>query len=221
MTRAAEEKPAFILHTGDLTRHGTPEEYTAHHMVLVKEIAPVPLIAAPGNHDDGPNKDFAPFKAVYGDLRFSFEYGDCRFVGVNDCAGSGISQADLEYLKQELGKPGAKHKFVIVHKPPDYLQEYVKCEDGRGFRKNAGPFRELLKAQGVEQAFMGHVHGYASQAIDGVRYTITGGGGAPLTKVLPAEGRVNNFVLVHVSPAGVKLEVLRLMGEQWERSDIP
>ena len=63
MGRAAEEKPTFILSTGDLVRRGTVEEYVAHHMPLVKGIAPIPLIPVPGNHEKGPNRDFSAYKA--------------------------------------------------------------------------------------------------------------------------------------------------------------
>jgi 3',5'-cyclic AMP phosphodiesterase CpdA len=219
--RAAEEKPAFILHTGDLVRRGTVEEYPAHHLVLVKGVAPTPLVPVPGNHEAGPNQDFPPFKALYGDVRFSFDYGGGRFVGVNNSDQGRLDDDDLAFLRQELARPGAAHKFVLMHIPPDYLQKGAGAEDGRGFKGNAAALRALMTEMKVDTVFVGHVHGYATEAIDGVRYVITGGGGAPLTKSLGEEGNVRNFILVRVTAQGLGLAVFRLQGDQWVRTDIP
>jgi len=220
MGRAAEEAPAFILSNGDIVRRGTVDEYVAHHMRLVQEVAPIPVIPAPGNHEEGPNRDFATFRAVYGGERFAFDYAGCRFVGFNNGDRNGVSGGDLEFLAQELGKRGAAHKFVVMHVPPRYIENYVQSEDGRGFRWNAGKFRKLMADTGVDHVFLGHVHGFATERLDGVRYTITGGGGATLTETLGEAGRAHNFVLVHVAKDGMRAEVLRLEGDQWVRDAI-
>ncbi|NIA13565.1 MAG: hypothetical protein GWP08_05745 [Nitrospiraceae bacterium] len=219
--RAAEEKPAFILSTGDLVRRGTVEEYVSHHMPLVKGVAPIPVIPVPGNHEKGPNRDFSTFKAIYGDERFSFDFEDCRFVGINNAEQIGLSRADLRFLDEELRKPGATHKFVVMHVPPRYMKSSTQGNEGRGFRWHARAFKNLMAAHGVAHVFLGHVHGFATQTIGNVQYTITGGGGAPLTEALDEEGNVHNFVVVHVGVQGVRAEVLRLKGDEWVRSDIP
>jgi hypothetical protein len=54
--------------------------------------------------------------------------------------------------------------------------------------------------------------------VDGVRYVITGGAGAPLAEQLPKEGAVYNFLLVHVAPDGVRMEVSKLVEGKWIRS---
>jgi predicted phosphodiesterase len=221
LARAREEHPAFILHTGDLVGHGAVEEYLSHHVPLIKEIAPIPLIPVPGNHEAGPNTDFAAFAALYGGLHFSFDFADCRFVGINNGDEDGVSRNDLAFLREELGKPGVKQKFVMLHVPPLYLEASLHSTDERGFRTNASAFRKLMAEMKVDAVFAGHVHGYAAETLDGVRYIITGGGGAPLTQTLGAEGKVHNFVLVHVAPSGMTWEVFRLRGEEWVQSDIP
>jgi len=217
---AAAEKPAFIISNGDIVRRGRVEEYLAHHLRLVKMIAPIPFIPVPGNHEAGPNDDFATFKAVYGGEQFSFDYGNCRFVGVNDSTRWGMTGADLAYLKQELSKPGVKYKFVLFHVPPRFLKDAVQTAEGRGFRWHAGAFRQLMKDEHVTEVFMGHIHGFATEVLDGVRYTITGGGGANLAKELGPEGAVHNYVVVHVTPGGLKQEEVKYVGEKWIRVPI-
>jgi predicted phosphodiesterase len=218
--RAMEEHPVLILHAGDISRKGTPEEYFTSLMPLVKAAAPVPIIPVPGNHDKGPNGDFAPFRAVYGDVRFSFDYGDCRFVGVPSDEKRGISDDDWRHLRQELTKPGIGHKFVVMHAPPLFVTQAALPEDGRGFTTKENEFRALMVEMKVDGVFLGHIHGFGSADIDGVRYVITGGAGADLTKRVNADARAHNFILVHVAPNGVQSEVFTLASNSWSRQTL-
>jgi predicted phosphodiesterase len=220
LSQAAKEKPLFILCNGDIVRRGRVEEYTAHHMQLIDMIAPVPMLVAPGNHERGPNGDFEPFRALTGGERFSFDYGGCRFVGLNNADWNGMSNDDIEYLETELSKPGVEHKFVVFHVPPRFLEDAIETEEGRGFSWNARRMRALFTKEKVDQVFVGHVHGFATQVVDGVRYTITGGAGANLAESLKKEGQVHNFVVVHVTPQGVRDEVVKEINGEWVRSDI-
>ena len=220
MTEAAKENPVFILHTGDVVREGRVEEYLAHHLPLVEAVAPIPVLPIPGNHEAGPNRDFAAFRKIYGGVQFSFDYGDCRFVAINNCDTWGLTRKHLRFLDEALSKPGAKHKFVMFHLPPRDLDVYVDTEEGRGFRKNSAALKELMEKHAVDHVFMGHVHGYATTTESGVPYTITGGGGANLAEQLDAAGSVHNYLVFHAGSEGVRGEVVRLVGEQWERSDL-
>lgn len=220
LTEAAKERPAFILCNGDIVRRGRVEEYTAHHMQLVDMIAPIPMLIAPGNHERGPNGDFEPFRAFAGGERFSFDYGKCRFVGLNNADWNGMSNDDIEYLDRELSKPGVDHKFVVFHVPPRFLEDAVETDEGRGFSWNARKMRALFADKKVNHVFAGHVHGFATQVVDGVRYTITGGAGANLAESLKKEGQVHNYVVVHVRPQGVRSEVVKKINGQWVRSEI-
>lgn len=211
LNKAAEYDPVFVLSNGDIVRHGTPEEYGDYHMPLMQDLAPIPFIPVPGNHEEGPNYDFEPFIRVYGDLRFSFDFADCRFIGINNSDFRKMGGDDLKYLEEELSKsPEVKHKFVTFHIPPEFLENAVESEGTRGFAWNAKKFHRLMIDQKVDHVFAGHVHGFASEVIDGVRYTITGGGGASLTDKLGEEGQVHHFILVDVSPDGLKNRIIKI-----------
>lgn len=215
MTHAASHNPAFILSNGDLVRRGTVEEYLDHHLRLIDEIKPIPFIPAPGNHERGPNYDFSAFVKIYGDLKFSFDYGNCRFIGVNNGDRTKMTGRDVRYIRDQLEKPGAEHAFVIFHQPPTFLENAVESEDSRGFTMNAKRLHKLFIEHGVNHVFVGHVHGFATEEFDGVRYTITGGAGANLTETLGDEGMVYNYVLVHVTPDGVRAEVYKQLAGGW------
>jgi hypothetical protein len=53
--------------------------------------------------------------------------------------------------------------------------------------------------------------------VDGVRYTLTAGAGAPLSKRLPQEAQVYNYVVLHVDSEGCRREVVRCVGGEWVR----
>lgn len=216
LEHAAEESPTFILNTGDVVHHGTVDEYM-RFCTMLAEVAPMPHVPAPGNHDEGPNRNFAAFKALFGADRFSFDYGGCRFVGVNNGDPFRLGWSDMQFLETELNKPGASHKFVFMHIPPAYVQ----ASAGRGFEWHAKAFRQLMQRAGVDQVFMGHIHGYATEWIDGIPYTIAAGGGAPLAETLGEEGKVLNYIVVSVNGEKLSREVVRLYGGEWKRSTIP
>lgn len=221
-SRAAREKPAFILHTGDIVSHGAEKEYLQYHLPLVHAIAPVPVIPVPGNHEEGPGEDFAGFRTLYGAERFSFDTAGSRFVGINDCGDDSLRDADLKFLEQELSKPGARNKFVVMHIPAAFAEQGDTGEGGkpRGFTRNADAFHELMAQQHVQGVFFGHDHGFAARTRDGVRYIITGGAGAGIHNNMDWLGKFYHYVVVEASVEGVNLDLVRLEGDQWIRSRV-
>jgi hypothetical protein len=75
----------------------------------------------------------------------------------------------------------------------------------------------LCKEWGVTEVFMSHIHGYASEVIDGVRYTLTAGAGAPLARRLTKEGQVYHYVVVHIGPNGPRREMVYFHEGTWIR----
>ena len=219
---AALEKPAFILHTGDIVSHGAAKEYLQYHLPLVHAIAPVRVIPVPGNHEKGPAGDFGAFRMLYGADRFSFDTAGSRFVGINNTRDDSLAESDMRYLRQELSKPGVKNKFVIMHIPAAFVERGEKREEGgyRGFTRNADAFHELMMQQRVQGVFFGHDHGFTARTRDGVQYIITGGAGAGIHYNLDWLGKFYHYVLVQTSAEGVKIELVRLEGDQWIRSTV-
>ncbi|HQE81571.1 MAG TPA: metallophosphoesterase [Candidatus Hydrogenedentes bacterium] len=210
--QAAKENPAIMFHTGDLIRGGTVAEYLENFLPLLEISGPVPVFCVPGNHERGERRDFAAYDAIYGGDRFSFDYGSCRFMGFNASEIVRVSSDDLEFLDRELSKPGVQYKFVFFHIPPAYFEEVaIGDEDPRGFTWKASAFRALLAKHKVNEVYMGHIHGYASAVIDGVRYTLSAGAGAPLSDRLPEEARIYHLLVVHVSPGGLSQELVHLV----------
>jgi predicted phosphodiesterase len=216
--QARAENPAFLFNTGDLARHGTAREYVDRYLPLLRIMEPVPVFSVPGNHDRGARNDFAGYLAVHGADRFSFDYGNCRFVGVNNGKRARMQADDVAYLRRELSKSPVRHKFVFIHIPPTYFEDgVVTVVKRRGFVKFREEFRALMAEQQVDEVFMGHIHGYVTRILDGVRYTLTAGAGAPLSKRLPPEAQVHNYVVCHVDSNGYRREAVRRIDGGWVR----
>lgn len=215
---ARQENPAFLFNTGDLVRFGTAAEYVDRYLPLLRIMEPIPVFSVPGNHDRGARNDFAGYRAVHGAERFSFDYGPCRFVGVNNGKRARMEADDIAWLRRELSKSPIRHKFVFIHIPPTYFEDgLVTVSKRRGFVKYREEFRALMAEQQVDEVFMGHIHGYASKIVDGVRHTLTAGAGAPLSKRLPVEAQVYNYVVCRVDAQGCRREVVRCIDGEWVR----
>jgi len=213
----AEKNPSFVLMTGDIVRRGRVEEYLAHHLRMAELIQPIPVIPVPGNHEEGPDRHYTAFLKIYGTDRFCFDFGPARFVGFNNNSFWSFTQEQLNFLKETLSKCNRKYQFVIMHKPPEDLPLFVETEEGRGVRRNTKSFYALMKECKVTEVLMAHVHGFVSQNIDGVRYTISAGGGARLEDRLDIESQVHHYLLYEVTPEQLHCERLEWQDGQWKQ----
>lgn len=217
---AREENPVVIFHTGDIVRGGTPSEYHDSLTPLIDLVDPVPVLSVPGNHERGAWRDYAGFKALHGDEQFSFELGNCLFVGINNSTRKGVTDAGLAYLEKALSGSTATHKYVFYHIPPKFFEAtFVTDRPRRGFKHNEQESHQLFIKHGVTEVFMAHIHGYATQLIDGVRYTLTAGGGAKLSPRIREAGRFHHYLVRHVNGGEVRRELIKLAGDQIERID--
>lgn len=219
---ARQLEPVMAFHTGDIVRAGKASELVDNHVqILEKELAPVPLFCIPGNHEQGPMRDFAAFRALYGDDKFCFTYDNCCFAGLNNCRKKGIADAELAWLDEKLSVSAA-HKFVFIHIPPAFFEaRFARDERRRGFKRNADAFHALMCRREVTEVFMAHIHGYATADIDGVRYTLTAGGGAPLSRRIHADNRHYHMIEMEVAADTLKRKLLLYNAGTWTSRDIP
>jgi hypothetical protein len=215
---AKDEDPVVIFHTGDIVRGGTASEYYDSLTPLIDQVEPVPVLSVPGNHERGAWRDYAAFKALHGDEEFNFELGNCLFVGINNSTRKGVTDAGMAYLEKALSGSRATHKYVFYHIPPKFFEaSFVTDRPRRGFKNNEHASHKLFIKYGVTEVFMAHIHGYATALIDGVRYTLTAGGGAKLSPRIREEGRFHHYLVRHVNGGEVRRELIKLAGDRFER----
>lgn len=217
---AKEENPVVIFHTGDIVRGGTASEYYESLTPLIDQVAPVPVLSVPGNHERGAWRDYAAFKALHGGDEFCFELGNCLFVGINNSTRKGVTDDGMAYLEKALAGSAATHKYVFYHIPPLFFEAtFVNDRPRRGYKNNEHESHQLFIKHGVTEVFMAHIHGYATEVIDGVRYTLTAGGGAKLSPRIDASGRFHHYLVRHVQGDDVRRELVKLDGDVLVRSE--
>jgi acid phosphatase type 7 len=146
----------------------------------------------------------------------SFRWQNTRFFLLNgqDTFDSG---AEIEWLKGALdaaGKePGLGWRIAVVH-----FGYRSAGPHGDNPRMLSAGVDRLLREKKVDLVLSGHDHIYERGEEKGMRYVVSGGGGAPLYRVknpLPSTRKVEpayHYVAVDVSDVGVKLVAKRVDG---------
>jgi len=225
--KAVALDPVLILNTGDLVLGYdaySPEKAKEEFDDFEKATAPIrekniPLYITMGNHSgytEFAREDFAKrYKSKEtGTLYYSVDVKNCHFIVLcseRENEASQITGKQLEWLKGDLNRTGAKHIFVILHRPlypkikhmKDSLNQYPEKRDAL-----AG----LFKKYNVAMVFVGHVHVYNFSVVDGLSQIIAGGSGAPLAGTLE-EGGFNHFFHVIVKGDDIDYRLLPLQNE--------
>jgi 3',5'-cyclic AMP phosphodiesterase CpdA len=188
LRQAAQREPAFIVNLGDLAGPGTPDRH-AHYLELVRDLE-IPNVCLIGNHDLEDPAGAAAWARAHGRRNFTFAHGDTRFVAIDGASGehgeiedttridmAGPGRAALAYLDAELADAREPHRVVLTHAPPNLDGHYAPQQEC-GFRQNEREFLALLQRHGVQLVCCAHGLGYDHHVHHGVRYVMSGGGGA-------------------------------------------
>jgi 3',5'-cyclic AMP phosphodiesterase CpdA len=169
---------AFAIDVGDLVERGTLEQFTAFFKLLRSTVR-LPFLTAVGNHDLGKDHDLTLYRRIFGPDYYAFHLKDHYFIVVNDNLKTGMGEAQLAWLEQELQKSRSyKTRLVFLHVPlfdPRGGENHHCLPEAAGRRLAA-----LFHRYGVSHIFAGHIHSYFTGRWGGVPYTITAGAGAPL-----------------------------------------
>lgn len=224
--------PDFVLHTGDLVSDGDDSAQWPVFFSIEKDLLnKAAFFPAIGNHERNSRYYYDAFdqKTSY----YSFDWGSAHFTVLNtDIGNVAPSQAareaffneQLRWLEADLARAQkADLRFAVMHHP---MFTAVKSRQ----RQTAAmpQLVEVFEKYKVHVVFAGHDHNYQHHLKGGVRYIVTGGGGAPLYPVdAPILGvtqkaeSVENFVKVRVEGAKAVMEVLRPDGSLIETIQVP
>ena len=165
----------FIIDGGDLVYSGKVDEWGE----LMKEWKwNKPVFIAVGNHEyrgEGINV----YHMLFGPTDYSFVLGDYYYIFMNNIDHDyGLSDEQWEWLQNELEKAKSlgKKPVIVMHAPP------VDPRPNGNHGMNYMDGKKLLQLMKAYNAFgvFSHIHMFWDGEIGGVRYIVTGGGGAPL-----------------------------------------
>lgn len=165
--RASTAKPAFILHTGDVTQLSRPQEFDDADQIL-KE-AGLPVFHVPGEHDmldEGQGQAFldrygqTPAGKALGDGWYSFDHGGVHFVGLVNvkqlkAGGMGhLGDEQIAWLTRDLaGRPASQPIVVFTHIPL-----WTVYEPWGWGTDDAEQALALLRRFGSVTVLNGHIH---------------------------------------------------------------
>ena len=232
--RIAQEKPNFLLITGDLVldgeRFGDWDVYDRETRPLRE--AGVQIFPVLGNHDLTGSVELAQqnyfrrFPALNSRRWYSVRYGNCYFLMVDSNSSLEPESPQLLWLASELDHlpPGTDYVFVVTHHP-SYTQstrEHGAGHAARGSERKLGEFLEArhkkLRAGLFELS--GHVHNYERYQNGGVMYIVTAGGGAVPYAVnrkpndfYREAGATYHYCRFTIDHRRLKFEMVRMVGE--------
>ncbi len=226
--RIRREVPDFLLLTGDMVDDGSKETDWQMFFDIERELlAENVFFPAVGNHDrHGRNRGadaYRRYLSVPGDSPsperyYAFTYGNSRFLVLDSNEHSFALTDQTAWLEKELRLAAADtaiaHRFVVMHHPP-----YSTSLHG-GQPELREMWTPIFERYGVEAVFSGHDHTYEHAFKHGVRYFVSGGGGAPLYPKDPRAAREDveasvyfertlNFLRVHVAGGFVEIAAMR------------
>lgn len=212
-------RPAFTVNLGDLIYgYGirSKERQWDKYQQVASRIAG-PYHQVPGNHDTFSKDARRVYAQRFGKFYSSFDYGGSHFVLLDngeDGKWGEIGPLEMEWLKRDLGATRAASVFVFMHFPT-WEQDRVVPKYHVLWRDTLQP---LFRQSRVKAVFGGHFHCYGpTREFDGIRYFITGGGGAELRPDYREAGGQHHFVKVRVS--GDRFDV-RVMTDRGEVKDV-
>jgi len=229
--RIHREVPDFILGTGDMVDMGARDDQWQQFFdiegPLLRENVLFPSL---GNHDrQGAGRTADAFRKYFSlpenspnpERYYAFTYGNARFLILDSNAYAFALTDQTAWIERELQEarldPKIRHIFVSMHHPPFS----ISLHGGRTELRDA--WTPLYEKYGVTAVFSGHDHCYERAERNGVRYFVSGGGGAPLYPRARAPSpidvesvayfeRVNHYLRVVVMGDLIEVSAIRADG---------
>ena len=191
-----ENKPSFIVVTGDLTNWGgswisgalnckafTSCFYEKDGQFYADENYSVAVYTTPGNHDYNFNRNLKNYhKFIENESRYIVNYGDVSlffmdsgpsyygkpYDWINNIDGAGLCSCDIQWLKDAFDNCSSDYKIVLMHHPAiDTRGDTGQMHDV--IARNREVFIDLCEEYDVELVLTGHTH--SSRVFDESEYS--------------------------------------------------
>lgn len=184
-----------VILTGDLTDHGTDDEFA--ELLRLLEPIEVPILPVAGNHDErlglaGAFPDLEP-AGPEPFWQWTADIGPVRLVALDSTIegrhDGELCDLRLGWLDDELRRAPERPTIVCLHHPP--FETGIWWMDAGGLRRGGAELREVVDAHPqVRRVICGHHH-----------RTIVTGWGSTTVSVAPSTSHQVHYDLVPESPA--------------------
>ena len=184
--RIAQERPDFVVSTGDLVADGRKEsDWQAFFEAERALLAVAAHLPAVGNHDARGLLNESLWDGYFPENRYrEVRAGVLRLLFVDTTQAFGAQTKQGIWLRERLQaakeerESGKPVWILAIHHHPAFSSGNHGSEES--VQRELVP---LYEAHGVDLVLQGHDHVYERLEKGGVVYVTTGGGGAPLYKV--------------------------------------
>jgi predicted phosphodiesterase len=156
---ALDERPDFIVFTGDLTHTTEDAKIRRARMELFKktvaDLKVKNLYYIPGEHDAAPDEGKV-YREIFGKPTYSFDHKGVHFIALDNVSDPGaiLGDAQIEWLKDDLAKQKRDARIVLLaHRPlfDLYAQWDWSTRDAQKAIDLLMPFQNVT-------VFYGHIH---------------------------------------------------------------
>ena len=156
----------FVVSAGDQVDMGENNKHWNYFLNSTNEFLSIPFMPTTGNHEKGgavitnifelPN---VPEQDLDSGVFYSYEYNGVHFtvLNTNDDEDDKLSDAQIEWLTNDIKNSNAKFNVVVLHKAPYSNGSHVEDGDVEGIRNQLSG---LLPYLGVDLVVQGHDHVY-------------------------------------------------------------
>jgi acid phosphatase type 7 len=219
----------FLVNTGDMVEDGgRAADWQSFFDVEARLLCDRALFVAIGNHELYDDRAGANFARYFGfadaagsvQLHGSVRLGNVRLFFLNAVQAWGAGE-DPHWLERELDRaenePGLLWRIAVMHQGP-----WSSGPHGGNAILIKARVPELLAAHHVDLLFAGHDHIYERGDAGGMKYVISGGGGAPLyrtSKIASTrkEESTYHFIDVTTEDNAISMVAKRIDGSLLER----
>ncbi len=183
-----EEAADFVMTTGDMVADGRdPADWQELFDATRVLYAELPVFPALGNHEARSAGEGLPFYRHFvrtpagpGDEAFYvYDYGPVRVLVMDSNQSLERGSPQRAWLESEARRAhqadAPAHLFAAIHHGP-----FSSGGHGPNEAIAGTDVEELLRRAGVELVFEGHDHAFERGDVDGLKYVLSGGAGAPL-----------------------------------------
>lgn len=225
--RFRDQKPDFILHTGDLVAKGRDyslwgKEFFAPMANVINEL---PFFSVLGNHEEDGTNYLAYFHLPGNELWYSFDVGPVHILALDFQYQSSTSE-QFRFAEQDLAKSRAPWKLVVLHTP-------VFNIGGHASDWGQTNYLPLFHRTKVDLVLSGHSHLYErfrplaprSEKKWAITHVTTGGGGANLHRsfdhpALVVRETARHYMVFEASRDKLQGQAIRADGSVLDRFEL-
>jgi acid phosphatase type 7 len=241
--KIADEKPDFVIFTGDLVLAGERDQDWA---VYRQESQPwrdanLRVFTLPGNHDEYGDPKLRHYFTEFPELKYDRWYTVRALNTLTlmlDSEADAKGGAEWQWIEKTLDSVPQDVDFVLIalHHPPITKSHNQMLGGGHSVRPQEVALGAMIEQHAARMkqkiiVIAGHVHNYERYSRNGVTYIVSGGGGATPYKIARDPGDVlydepfPNYHICNITVDGpkLKLEMNKVTVEngktEWKKKD--